>query len=152
MQTRTKTDPQSGHVYVVTYGFHAINGQKPYLSVTGEHWAGQPMRKSERNLISMGCNHDMIGVQFPDLAALIPFHLCDADGVPMHYVANTVYHAANRAFAYARSTAVWPDATAAELSVPADELRAALVARLPSVRAAMIAACEACGVPIPAPV
>lgn len=32
---------------------------------------------------------------------------------------------------YARSTAVWPEATDAELSVPADELRAVLAARLP---------------------
>lgn len=50
----------------------------------------------------------------------------------------------------ARRAACWPDATDAELSTDADTLRAALVARLPSVIAAMRAACEAAGVAWPA--
>lgn len=99
--TKTKTDPTTGHVYVVHYGFDGYfavqHNQRPHLSVTGEHWAGPPMRKSERNLVSMGCIHDTIREQFPELAPLLAFHMCTApDGEPLHYVANTVYLAGDR--------------------------------------------------------
>lgn len=39
-----------------------------------------------------GCCHDEISKHFPKLAPLIKWHLTSSDG-PMHYVANTVYHA-----------------------------------------------------------
>ena len=42
-----------------------------------------------------GCIHDEIVKHFPALAPLIKWHLCSTDG-PLHYVANTVYHAGNR--------------------------------------------------------
>ena len=42
-----------------------------------------------------GCIHDEIMKHFPRLAHLIPWHLTSTDG-PMHYVANTVFHAGNR--------------------------------------------------------
>jgi hypothetical protein len=51
-----------------------------------------------------------------------------------------------RELALARRVAVWPEATDAELSVPAEELRAALTARLPALRERMRAACLAAGV------
>lgn len=41
-----------------------------------------------------GCIHDEITEHFPALAHLIKWHLFDVTG-PMHYVANTVYHASN---------------------------------------------------------
>ncbi len=41
-----------------------------------------------------GCMHDDIARVFPELASLIQWHLFDTNG-PMHYVANTVYHATN---------------------------------------------------------
>jgi hypothetical protein len=41
---------------------------------------------------SGGCCHDEIARQFPEWAPLIKWHLCSTDG-PMHYVANTLYHA-----------------------------------------------------------
>jgi hypothetical protein len=43
-----------------------------------------------------GCLHDEIARVFPELKSLIEWHLFDTRG-PMHYVANTVYHASNRA-------------------------------------------------------
>lgn len=50
-----------------------------------------------------GCMHDEIAQAFPELAPLIKWHLVSTDG-PMHYVANTCYHAlqhgANRAWVY----------------------------------------------------
>jgi hypothetical protein len=39
-----------------------------------------------------GCTHDLIASLCPDLAHLIKWHLCSSDG-PMHYIANTLYHA-----------------------------------------------------------
>lgn len=44
---------------------------------------------------SCGCIHDQIAEYFPELEKYIKFHLCSTDG-PMHYVANTVFHASNR--------------------------------------------------------
>lgn len=50
-----------------------------------------------------GCCHDEIAKRFPELAHLIKWHLTSTDG-PMHYIANTVYHAdehgPNRAWIY----------------------------------------------------
>jgi hypothetical protein len=39
-----------------------------------------------------GMCHDDIAKHFPELAPLLKWHLCSSDG-PLHYVANTVYHA-----------------------------------------------------------
>jgi hypothetical protein len=44
---------------------------------------------------SCGCLHDLIAEYFPELAPLIKWHLCSSDG-PLHYIANTVFHASNR--------------------------------------------------------
>lgn len=165
--------------------------------------------------VAGGCLHESIAATFPELAPLIPWHLCATDG-PMHYLANTVYHASNRdhngllagearqirngktgapcwrleAFAAdgapfdlgsygarsfdgeappgsvpvlrwvpwnrigegkardldaARRSAIWPDAPDSILTAPPDELRAALVARLPDLvarfRRAMVEDC-----------
>lgn len=150
-----------------------------------------------------GCLHTEIAEVFPELSHLIRWHLVSTDG-PMHYIANTVYHAdehgPTRAWVYfkgpsatdplglgnddikerllgylnadkareaeaqpgytvkwdektikvqgldhARSSAVWPDATDAQLSVPKEELTAALNARLPALMQAFRADIEAAG-------
>lgn len=39
-----------------------------------------------------GCMHDEIAQVFPEYAHLIKWHLMSTDG-PMHYIANTLYHA-----------------------------------------------------------
>jgi len=56
------------------------------LSVTGE--TQTPVGRS----LSFGCCHEEIIAAFPRLEGLINYHLCSSDG-PMHYVANTIYHA-----------------------------------------------------------
>lgn len=61
-----------------------------------------------------GCMHDEIREHFPEYAHLIKWHLVSTDG-PMHYIANTVYHAKAGALDYARSCAVAPDATLSQL-------------------------------------
>jgi hypothetical protein len=42
-----------------------------------------------------GCCHDEIAKRFPEFAHLIKWHLVSTDG-PMHYLANTIYHASER--------------------------------------------------------
>jgi len=44
---------------------------------------------------SGGCIHDQIAKHFPGLEPLIKWHLSSSDG-PMHYEANTIYHAGDR--------------------------------------------------------
>ena len=44
---------------------------------------------------SCGCIHGEIRKAFPELSQLIKWHLTSSDG-PMHYVANTLYHAGDR--------------------------------------------------------
>ena len=48
-----------------------------------------------RDIEAGGCLHDDIAAVFPELAPLIRWHLVSTDS-PMHYVANTVYHAGDR--------------------------------------------------------
>jgi len=42
-----------------------------------------------------GCMHDEVARYLPELAPYVKWHLCASDG-PMHYVANTVYHAGDK--------------------------------------------------------
>jgi hypothetical protein len=51
--------------------------------------------RARRDIAAGGCMHDEIEKVFPELAPLIKWHLCASDG-PMHYIANTVYHASDR--------------------------------------------------------
>ena len=44
-----------------------------------------------------GCIHNEIIEHFPEFAHLIKWHLCNSDA-PMHYVANTTYHARDREY------------------------------------------------------
>jgi len=103
---------------------------------------------------SGGCLHDEIREHFPELAHLIQWHLCSTDG-PLHYIANTAYHAGDldcwnkpgkdRDFDAARHCAIWPEATDDELSLPAPELAAKLRDRLPELLERFRAAVESAG-------
>lgn len=110
------------------------------FAVTATVW--NPRRRDD--IEAGGCLHDEVAEVFPELAPLIKWHLCSADG-PMHYVANTVYWAAQGNFDCARSTACWPDATEAQLSVTRGELENALKDRLPGLLAEMRRDIEAAG-------
>lgn len=97
-----------------------------------------------------GCIHKEIKKHFPNLRKFIKWHLCSSNG-PLHYVANTVYHAGvtewkkERNFNAARSCAIWPEATDEQLSLPSHELEALLVARLPKLMADFKQAIEELG-------
>ena len=64
------------------------NGHETF-SITASGWERD--HNSWRQTIG-GCCHDEIAKKFPELAPLIKWHLCSTDG-PMHYTANTLYHA-----------------------------------------------------------
>lgn len=77
---------------------------------------------------TFGCQHDEVKKLFPALAPFVKWHLTSTDG-PMHYIANTIYWAKvargerecretespETALQYARETAIWPEATLAQL-------------------------------------
>lgn len=80
--------------------------------------------------------------RFPNLAPYLKWHLCSTDG-PLHYIANTLYHVKNGNLDYARSTAIWPEATDEELT--SDNLRERLEQRLPTLMESFRAAVESLG-------
>jgi hypothetical protein len=75
-----------------------------------------------------GCNHALVVAVMPEIEHLIKWHLTSTDG-PMHYVANSIYHAENGKLDYARSCAVWPDAQLEDFT------KEKLLARLPALMA-----------------
>lgn len=100
----------------VRFGDDLRNGAKTF-SITGN------------TTYSAGCIHDDIVKHFPEYAHLVKWHLVSTDG-PLHYVANTVWHAGpgphgtkKPDLAAARKTAVWLDATDEDLTAPGLEDR-----------------------------
>lgn len=65
--------------------------------------------KSRKYGESGGCQHEEIAERFPELAHLIKYHGCTADG-PLHYIANTMYWIENKEYKRACSTAIWESA------------------------------------------
>lgn len=66
------------------------NGQNS-LAITGHGWEGHV---KPHDWDFGGCIHEIIAQVFPELAHLIQWHLFDTRG-PMHYIANTIYHASD---------------------------------------------------------
>lgn len=69
------------------------NGHNTF-AITGTVTDTSQTRRHLRE-VAGGCLHEEIAKAFPELAPLIRWHLTSSDG-PMHYIANTVYHAGNR--------------------------------------------------------
>ena len=73
------------------------NGHSSF-AITGEI-TGPARRKSNksysREWIAGGCLHEDLAAAFPELAHLIRWHLTSTAG-PMHYAANTIWHAGDR--------------------------------------------------------
>ena len=131
---------------VVRHDDRCENGHNTF-SVTASLYVGYVER-------ACGCLHDEIRERIPELAPFIKWHLCSTDG-PLHYVANTVYHAGEyqatlrvsggkeRDLDAARRSAIWPDATDEELIEPGLEQR--LADRLPALLEDFQAAVESLG-------
>lgn len=68
------------------------NGHNTF-AITGE--IRDPKERRDNGIVACGCLHEEIAKAFPELAPLIKWHLTSADG-PLHYIANTIYHAGDR--------------------------------------------------------
>jgi len=88
---------------VVRFDDQCQNGHNTF-SITGE------ITNSNGRWESGGMLHDEIEKHFPELAKFLKWHLTSSDG-PLYYIANTVYHAECGKFDYARSSAVWLEAS-----------------------------------------
>lgn len=64
------------------------------FSITGQTWYRNNVTSMWREG-SGGCIHEEVAKFFPELAPFIKWHLTSTDE-PMHYIANTMYHASNK--------------------------------------------------------
>jgi uncharacterized protein Usg len=84
-----KKDTENGWIKAtVRHDDNCGNGHNTF-SITAHICEKHP---TAPNSHSYGCQHGEIVEHFPELAPLIKWHLCSTDG-PLHYIANTVYHA-----------------------------------------------------------
>lgn len=129
----------------VRYDDECGNGHNSF-SITADIWRrtkkGISRMKTARDIDMGGCCHDDVVKAFPELASLIKWHLVSSDG-PMHYIANTTYHAREGKLDYARSSAVWSMATDEDLKD--SELDKVLATRLPSLMIEFRKAVESLG-------
>ena len=74
---------------------HCTGNKLPHFSVTGDGWDSRTRRHE-----TCGCLHEALGKchkrglldeKETIIAEVVKWHLCDLDGTPMHYVANTQY-------------------------------------------------------------
>lgn len=81
--------------FTARYDDNCKNGHNDF-AVTGEIWlanaSGSPVGPDS---VACGCIHEEIAKHFPEVAALLKWHLCGETG-PMHYAANAVYLAGDR--------------------------------------------------------
>ena len=82
---RKRINDQQFLTAIVRFDDECGNGHNAF-SITGAY---------SGRLTSFGCLHDLIAEHFPGLAPFIKWHLCSTDG-PLHYIANTIFHASNR--------------------------------------------------------
>lgn len=75
------------HTLHVTAELHSLKGQEPHFSVTAED------RYNRHHVQACGCMHEEVLRYWPKLAPVVRVHLSDRHGVPMHAVANALYHA-----------------------------------------------------------
>ncbi len=128
-QTFTKEimiDNKKGRIEcVIRFDDECKNGHNSF-SITGNVYSSRNS-DLDRYFVTGGCIHDEIEQYFPEFKHLIKWHLCNTDE-PMHYIANTTYHAKSGELESARNTAIWQDATIEQLQD--EEL---LLSRLPEV-------------------
>jgi hypothetical protein len=91
---------------------HIEGNSRPYFSVTGTV-------EANGYFVSGGCLHDIISRLCPDLRLVIPLHLSDDTGEPMHAIENALYHAG----AFAGASWDTKDDYGPKVDVLADHLR-----------------------------
>lgn len=73
----------------IRYDDECGNGHNSFAITAEVYKAG---RRGDKNWLSGGCQHEIIEKHAPELKSYIKWHLTSSDG-PMHYVANSMYHA-----------------------------------------------------------
>jgi hypothetical protein len=76
----------------VRYDDQCGNGHNTF-SITAEVRTNESRRHND--IAAGGCMHEEIAKSFPELAPFLKWHLTSTDA-PMHYLANTLYHASER--------------------------------------------------------
>lgn len=76
----------------IRFDDECANGHMSF-AITATVYTDESRRR--RDCAAGGCLHEGIAAVFPKLAPLIKWHLMSTDG-PMHYLANTLYHAGDR--------------------------------------------------------
>lgn len=157
------TDANGAHVLIaqVRHDDECGNGHNTF-SITGTLYGKRGDRRDESETTkngdvlyveSCGCIHEEIAKRIPALAPFLKWHLTSTDE-PLHYITNTIYLAGDRDWKLrkkareleaARRSALWPEATDADLMQETEALRAALVARHPALMAEFRAAVESLG-------
>ena len=91
LRFRTSKEIKEGIIYVsIRLNDECKNGHQDF-AITGDIYSSKTS-KAERYYLSGGCIHEDIIEHFPEFAPFINLHLCDYKGVPMHAVANGLYH------------------------------------------------------------
>jgi hypothetical protein len=87
---------------VATVGLSKLDGNaQAYWTATVEIYeprgthSGEARWRAGRDSDAGGADHDAIRRAWPVLESIVAMHLSDADGVPMHALANGRYHLAN---------------------------------------------------------
>lgn len=78
--------------FVATAKIHSLGNQDPYFSLTG---LGKGLGANSGDEFG-GCCHDDIVTAFPFLEKYIKWHLFAWPSGPMHYIADTLWHAGNK--------------------------------------------------------
>lgn len=81
-------EPGASMIVELRFDDQCGNGHNTF-SITGE------IRGRRGGFVAGGCLHDEIAKYFPEYAGFIKWHLCSTEG-PMHYVANTIWHASDK--------------------------------------------------------
>lgn len=91
----TKIVGNEKFVVAVRYDDECGNGHNSF-AITCETFENEGTKATPKwRWSGGGCQHEPVVKHFPELAPLIKWHLCSSDG-PMHYVANTMYHASSK--------------------------------------------------------
>jgi len=101
MDTLTTTNAMKHIIDINTRKTNAkivISTERDYFSITGTFWKpatrvkNRANSRTDKGYMLGGCCHDEILQLRPDLQPFVDLHLSDMEGVPLHAVANGMYH------------------------------------------------------------
>lgn len=112
----------------IRYDDDCNNGYNSF-AITGSIYANQKAINKDDPFIC-GCIHEDIYKYFPEFRHLLKWHLMSSNS-PMHYIANSIYHAENEDLDYFKNSAIWYSATLKTIKQDKTVLTKQLEERLP---------------------